>query len=411
MGWLDRSPERTVATLRPRLHGGCVAIALLCASAILVQLVSAPPLGAAGTAGPAAPTVVSPGPGTDEVPGGWTGPVSVDFDGVTDGSYDIVVSCAGGYRNAFTHLVPDDGFLFSSSVAPMPANRGCGMSVAPSDDEGSWLAFAEFISTSRTFAIEDVEASRAFYPRRVDGYEDELRIDYWLTQPAHVSVSIVNEDSLEVALLVKNHRYSGGNRLVWDGRTDSGQVPPKGRYSARIVATNLSGEQRGARVGFYLADEVPFGPGRAGPARAGMTKQAAMATGAFRSNVRYTVPGVCTKVYSLLPKSPHEFTYSVFVQRGRIVEISAVMMPEVQLPRGLQTGATVRQVRRAYPNRPIAGEAGYANNALFFKAGRKWIAYVFDSYTYRRSLRPADKLKFVSVSVGRRPGGMQNDGC
>lgn len=366
--------------------------------------------GAAAQQG-AGPRIVRPAAGNEEVPGGWRGPVGVDFTGATAGTYTVRVACDRGYSVQLTHSIPEDGETFSETIPPMPANRACGVEVWSAADEDMFATRRDILTTSARFALEDLTATGAFYPRRRDGFLDELRLDYWLTQPATVVVDVINAEGRTVTTLERRHRYSGGNAWTWDGRTARGGVPRSGRYIARVRATNLDGLVASARVGFFLADAVRVRPGQVDKVRVGMTIKQAMATGQLRRNVRYTVPGVCTRVYPLQARAPHEFHYSVFVQKGRVVEMSASTRPEVALPRGLGERSTAAQVRRAYRGRVSAGELEYGKNALFVRTGRRWIAFGFASYSYDRPLRPRDRLTGVAVSTGQRPAGRAYDGC
>ena len=391
----------------------------LAAAAVGVLVLLLPLAGAAAAAsatpkkaaGSTAPSITSPDDRTPEVPGGWTGPIAVSFTEANQGSYAISVDCENGYHAGFTHTVPDDGDQFSTSIPPLPQNKGCGVLVTPADDPDNWLALQEFITTNKTFKFNDIASDNdRFFPRVQDDYFDELKISYWLTQPATVTANIVNAAGRTVTTLTARHRYSGGNRLRWDGQTTRGTVPAQGRYTARLAATNQSGDTLHATVKFVLSDLLGVRPGAIGLARAGMTVAQAMATGQFDKNVRYTVPGVCSRVYPLQPKAPLTWDYSVFVKKHRITEVTS-NTEAVSLPRGLSYPPTAAQVRRAYDGHVLSGTAGYANNTLFVHQGRRWLAYMFNSYAYNRPLRATDKAGSFSVSVGRRPTGMQYDGC
>ena len=357
------------------------------------------------------PLIVRPSAAVEEVPGGWRGPIGIDFTDARSASYVVEVACGNGYLVQFEHTVSDDGNAFSEVVPPMPAKQGCGVTVWASENPDRFVARRDIITTGARFEIQDITATESFYPRRRDGFLDELRLEYWLTQPAAVTVDVINAQGRTVTTLARRHRFSGGNALVWDGSSTSGSVPPPGRYTARILATNLDGRSVTGRVSFFLADPVRITPGKIEKVRVGMTIEQAMRTGQLNRNVRYTVPGVCTRVYPLQPKAPHVFTYSVFVARGRVVEMSAATRHEVSLPRGLKDGSTVAQVRRAYRGRVSTGELDYGRNALFVRTGTRWIAFGFTSYSYERPLRPADRLTGVAVSTGPKPAGRAYDGC
>lgn len=357
------------------------------------------------------PQIVIPDASTPEVAGGWTGPVEVDFASAAPGSYSVSLQCGGGYQASITHVAPDQGPLLSWEFPALPEYRSCSLAVTPAENDQAILDNAEFITGSAQLELWDVTAPQAFYPRVVDGYADKLKVDFWITQVADVSGTIRNPDGAIIRALHRRQDQSGPGQLVWDGRGTDGRFAKPARYTMEIVATNWRGEQATATRAFYLADLVPVTPGRIGPARAGITKAQAMATGAFRSNVTYTVPGVCTKVVPLEPKPPYRRTYEVFMRKGAIYEATVTDMRQVRLPRGLSAAATAGQVRRAYGGNVRAGMAGYGNNALFVRSGGRWIAYVFRSYRYDRGLISRDKLYFVSVAKGHKPKGLTSDGC
>jgi hypothetical protein len=370
-------------------------------------------LGAPRTAEAAAasgPVVTSPSSSTEEVPGRWPGPIAVDFTSAESGSYEVSVGCDNGYRVTFAHDVPDDGLTFSSAIPPLPVNQACGVLVQSATDERIFT-HKGFVTTAANLAVQDADVSSdVFFPRKRDGYLDEIRLTFWLTQPARIQASIVSPSGSVVGILSANKRFSGANALRWDGRASSGKVPRSGRYTIRIRATNVSGEQHAAVVRVHLADLLRVVPGRVGRVAAGMTKKAALRTGALNANVRYSVPGVCARVYPLQPKPPFTWDYSVFTRRSRIVEITT-NTKAIALPRGLHYGDTARQVRRAYQGRAREAVVSYGNNALLVRKGRAWMAFHFDSYKYDHGLLPRDTFRSVSVSRGRKPAGMQYDGC
>jgi hypothetical protein len=370
-------------------------------------------LGAPTTASAAAaggPVVTSPPSSTEEVPGRWAGPIEVDFTSAEAGLYEISVGCDNGYRVDFGHDVPDEGLQFSSAIPPLPVNRACGVHVQSATDERIFT-HKDFVTTAAELAVQDPGVSSdVFFPRKRDGYLDEIRLTFWLTQPARIQATIVNPDGAVVRVLSANKRHSGQNGLRWDGRTTSNRVPRPGRYAVHILATNLVGEQHAAVLRVYLADLLRVVPGRVGRVAAGMTKQEALRTGALNANVRYSVPGVCSRVYPLQPKRPFTWDYSVFTRRSRIVEITT-NTKAIALPRGLHYGDTARKVRRAYKGRARETVVSYGNNALLVRKGAAWMAFHFDSYEYDHGLLPSDRFRSISVSRGRKPAGMQYDGC
>ena len=178
-------------------------------------------------------------------------------------------------------------------------------------------------------------SSDVFFPRKRDGYLDEIRLTFWLTQPARIQATILNPDGA----VVPCPRPTSGipARTACDGTAG----PPRTGFHAQgatpytSCATNLVGEQHAAVVRVYLADLLRVFPGRVGSVAAGITKQEALHTGALNANVRYSVPGVCSRVYPLQPKRPFTWDYSRVTRRSRIVEITT-NTKAIALPRGLR---------------------------------------------------------------------------
>ena len=348
------------------------------------------------------------------MPGGWRGPIEVAFVDVEPTFYAITVHCEEGwepeYDQTYYHLSGEGRDSFSTEIPPLPRFVPCFVNVNE-ESRPDWPdSFWSFSTSGWNLHLRTYSAPERFFPRVRDGYFDRIRLEYELTQPADVTARIVNNDGKAVVTLHARHRVSGTKAFIWDGRNSRGVVVREGRYRIVMVATNRWSEPARATNRFTVSDLLDVRPGAIGTARVGMTVKQAMATGKFNRNVRKVVPGVCETVYPLLPKPPMTWDYSPFLERGRIVEVTAHTRA-VKLPRGLTYPPTAAQVRRAYGGAAISGTAGYGNNTLFVRQRQRWLAFVFNSYSYDRGLRPKDRAKYFSVAVGRRPGGWTHDGC
>lgn len=70
-----------------------------------------------------------------------------------------------------------------------------------------------------------------------DGVRDRTRVGFDLTEPAEVSLTIVDRDGAPVRELLDDRELAGDakHRYRWDGRDDDGEVVPDGLYRMRVV--------------------------------------------------------------------------------------------------------------------------------------------------------------------------------
>ena len=113
-----------------------------------------------------------------------------------------------------------------------------------------WRRFGQIFITERTGAqyfwigtdILNLETSS----ERISPGEDDLRLSYFLTEVARVTVELVNSDGDVVHTLIDNRRRAVGQNVErWDGRLGRrGDPAPPGAYTLRITArpTYSSGE-------------------------------------------------------------------------------------------------------------------------------------------------------------------------
>ena len=70
-----------------------------------------------------------------------------------------------------------------------------------------------------------------------DRVRDRTRVGFDLSEPAEVSLSIIDGEGNELRRLVDDRRLAGDtkHRFTWDGRDDDGEVVPDGAYRMRVV--------------------------------------------------------------------------------------------------------------------------------------------------------------------------------
>ena len=75
-----------------------------------------------------------------------------------------------------------------------------------------------------------------------DGYRDETRVGFDLSEPAEVTFSVVDAEGNEVRRIVDEQTLAGDakHRFSWDGRDDDGNRVPDGTYRMRVVRRDES---------------------------------------------------------------------------------------------------------------------------------------------------------------------------
>lgn len=105
-----------------------------------------------------------------------------------------------------------------------------------------------------------------------DCRHDRMVIRFRTTQSDVADVEIVTKSDQPVRLLAKDRffkRYRE-HRLVWDGRTDAGLIPPTGRYGVRMTMEELDRSFRlpgWIRLHNFVADGSACSPPGKAPAR------------------------------------------------------------------------------------------------------------------------------------------------
>jgi len=354
------------------------------------------------------------GPGWVEVPGGWRGPMTVQFSESAAGLYRVEIACDSTVHGSAVWQVPEGGRTKSVTMTRLPSNSLCGLLVSRVTSETSPLDNNQIVldvalyTGARTLTLQGSYVEPSFYPYP-DGYKDKWFLDFIVSQGAQLTATFKNLRGTVVATRTARGRAGDLIGLKWNGTNKSGRRVAPGPYTVSVTAANVDGQTSTARVEVLVAGNLNVAPGRVGKVRVGMTKKRAMKTKLLRSNVKYRVPGVCAKTYPLLPKAPHENDYQPFLKKGKIREITVYNLKAARLPKGLSYKSTAAKVRRAYKGKAKSGKALYSNNTLFVRSGRNHIAYIFKSQ--QRKLRPKDRLLLVSVSRNAKPMGLADDGC
>jgi hypothetical protein len=75
-----------------------------------------------------------------------------------------------------------------------------------------------------------------------DGYRDDTRVGFDLSEPAEVTFSVVDSEGNEVRRIVDEKRLAGDTkyRFTWDGNDDDGNPVPDGIYRMRVVRRDES---------------------------------------------------------------------------------------------------------------------------------------------------------------------------
>jgi FlgD Ig-like domain len=82
----------------------------------------------------------------------------------------------------------------------------------------------------------------AHFSPNADGYRDETRVGFDLSEPAEVTFSVVDAEGNEVRRIVDQEPMAGDakHRFTWDGRDDEGNRVPDGTYRMRVVRRDES---------------------------------------------------------------------------------------------------------------------------------------------------------------------------
>ena len=192
---------------------------------------------------------------------------------------------------------------------------------------------------------------------------------------------------------------------------------PRTRFAAVAVAVVVgpvallvSGSTSTASDAPTKADSerrLVVGPGRVGPAKAGMTVRRAMRTGMFRRNV----PNPPCGRIKLQPKGKLKRHMDAVVVRGRLVEMG-VFTKRLRTRQKAGVGTSLRRLRRVYGKRlSRPRKTGYDQWGVYVDRKRRHIGFLLGkAYVADGKPGPRRKVTFMAVNKGKRPN-LIRDGC
>ena len=154
-----------------------------------------------------------------------------------------------------------------------------------------------------------------------------------------------------------------------------------------------------------LADFV-LAPGMVGPARAGMTKKQALATGLFDADV---ASNACDFIAPLQWKARYEKALDVLAFGNGEISSIGVWSGAPRTASGLGLGSTYAQIRAAYKySESRNNDYGQGGVLVANASDGGWIGFLFDKPL--AELKSSDKVVFIEVTKGGKPG-LLRDGC
>lgn len=145
-------------------------------------------------------------------------------------------------------------------------------------------------------------------------------------------------------------------------------------------------------------------PGAVGPVQAGMSKQAAYATGYFDADV--SVPA-CNRTDDLAWKAGYSEQLDVRTHDDGSVSAIGVRGGGPRTRSGLGVGSTYESVQGVLGDVPPEA-AGFDQTGLFVSEGAGWIGFLFNATP--DAVQPTDTVTFIEVTSGERPG-LTRSGC
>jgi len=108
-----------------------------------------------------------------------------------------------------------------------------------------------------TDLIESVSASDTYVSPNGDGVKDSVEISFVLTKPAGVMAGIYDSKAQPVRTLLNGEsKGAGKSSVVWDGRTNGGNVAPDGIYTYQVSGV-LAGYTSPPMTGNIYLDTTP----------------------------------------------------------------------------------------------------------------------------------------------------------
>ena len=147
-------------------------------------------------------------------------------------------------------------------------------------------------------------------------------------------------------------------------------------------------------------------PGRVGPAVAGMSKDAAVATGMFDADVPAPVEGC--EPYALVWKKEYKGLDVLTRDDGSIAAIGS-FKDGPRTAKGIGFGSTFGEVQKAYPDLSPVVDAGFGQAGAFIVEGDAYIGLLFGEAT-KSTITTKSRVTFMEVTNGSKPDLMRS-GC
>jgi hypothetical protein len=152
--------------------------------------------------------------------------------------------------------------------------------------------------------------------------------------------------------------------------------------------------------------KLVISPGAVGPARAGMSKDEALATGLFNADVPPPVEG-CPP-YPLQWKKKYK-GLDVLTAEDESISSIGVFKGGPKTAKGIGYGSTLKDVTQAYPNLSPVVDAGFNQAGAYEYSGDKYIGFLFGDADVS-SIKGSSKITFIEVTSGAKPD-LIRSGC
>jgi hypothetical protein len=155
------------------------------------------------------------------------------------------------------------------------------------------------------------------------------------------------------------------------------------------------------------SEVLTIGYGQLGPAKVGMTKADALATGVFDDDLPAPVDGCPAP--PLAWKKPFKNVDVLLGDDERIVSMG-VSGPGPETRDGIGVGSTLAQVKDAYPDLIGPEGAGYGQAGAYAQSGDRWIGFLFGEAN-ETNVDDESTVTFIELTQGERKPDLMRDGC